>query len=283
MALLFFGGVMNLYWIAGIATYVLAEKLMPHQRWLSHAAGWGADRAWRGDPGESDVRDAAARSNEGSSLDRRNRHRPNGTSRTGIRQLQLRVIPAPASSTRCRRTAPAGRSASSESTRDISEDPSRRPEDGICREMAACRSPGAGADAADHRRSRRIPISGKALLSIMTGKETDEMATFFAVYTAMCEKGPRSRLFRDQNRCGHEGPLGQMRGRGRRIRAGQPILNPVTGRSTASASCCRTDSEYTQNEVGRGWSESSGAVAFKLEDSYAHWCELHLNQHGVIR
>src|SRR5215510_4030140 len=27
-----------------------------------------------------------------------------------------------------------------------------------------------------------------ALLNIMTGKETDEMATFFAVYTAMCEK-----------------------------------------------------------------------------------------------
>jgi predicted metal-binding membrane protein len=39
MALLFVGGVMNLYWIGGIATYVLAEKLMP-QRWLSHAAGW---------------------------------------------------------------------------------------------------------------------------------------------------------------------------------------------------------------------------------------------------
>jgi len=40
MALLFFGGVMNLYWIAGVATYVLAEKLMPRQRWLSRAAGW---------------------------------------------------------------------------------------------------------------------------------------------------------------------------------------------------------------------------------------------------
>ena len=39
MALLFVGGVMNLYWIAGIATYVLAEKLVPHQRWLTHAAG----------------------------------------------------------------------------------------------------------------------------------------------------------------------------------------------------------------------------------------------------
>ncbi len=40
MALLFVGGVMNLYWIAGIATYVLAEKVLPHQRWLSSAAGW---------------------------------------------------------------------------------------------------------------------------------------------------------------------------------------------------------------------------------------------------
>jgi predicted metal-binding membrane protein len=40
MALLFMGGVMNLYWIAGIATYVLAEKVLPHQRWLSSAAGW---------------------------------------------------------------------------------------------------------------------------------------------------------------------------------------------------------------------------------------------------
>ena len=47
MALLFFGGVMNLYWIAGIATYVLVEKLVPHGRWLSYAASalliiWGS-------------------------------------------------------------------------------------------------------------------------------------------------------------------------------------------------------------------------------------------------
>src|SRR5687767_450867 len=40
MALLFFGGVMNLYWIAGIATYVLAEKTLRRQRWFSYATGW---------------------------------------------------------------------------------------------------------------------------------------------------------------------------------------------------------------------------------------------------
>jgi predicted metal-binding membrane protein len=40
MALLFVGGVMNLYWIAGIATFVLLEKVLPRQRRLSLAAGW---------------------------------------------------------------------------------------------------------------------------------------------------------------------------------------------------------------------------------------------------
>jgi hypothetical protein len=41
--------------------------------------------------------------------------------------------------------------------------------------------------------------------------------------------------------------------------------------------------EFTQNEVGRGWSQSTGNVPIELEDSYAHWCELHMNNDGVIR
>lgn len=44
MLLLFFGGVMNLWWIGGLAAYVLLEKLLP--TWLGYAAGaalisWG--------------------------------------------------------------------------------------------------------------------------------------------------------------------------------------------------------------------------------------------------
>ena len=46
MLLLFFGGVMNLYWIAGLAVYVLAEKTMPGGHRLSQVTGvlllaWG--------------------------------------------------------------------------------------------------------------------------------------------------------------------------------------------------------------------------------------------------
>ena len=47
MGLLFFGGVMNLYWIAGLALFVLLEKIVPAGHWLGYATGvallvWGA-------------------------------------------------------------------------------------------------------------------------------------------------------------------------------------------------------------------------------------------------
>jgi predicted metal-binding membrane protein len=46
MALLFFGGVMNLWWVGGLAACVLLEKVSPIGPWLAYAAGgvlviWG--------------------------------------------------------------------------------------------------------------------------------------------------------------------------------------------------------------------------------------------------
>jgi predicted metal-binding membrane protein len=46
MALLFFGGVMNLYWIVGLAVFVLLEKTIPLGHWLARVTGialvaWG--------------------------------------------------------------------------------------------------------------------------------------------------------------------------------------------------------------------------------------------------
>jgi predicted metal-binding membrane protein len=56
MALMFFGGVMNLYWIAGLALLVLLEKTVPPGHRLASLSGlaligWGvallAAVAWR--------------------------------------------------------------------------------------------------------------------------------------------------------------------------------------------------------------------------------------------
>jgi predicted metal-binding membrane protein len=46
MGLLFYGGVMNIFWIAGLAIYVLIEKVAPNGLWIGRIAGvvllvWG--------------------------------------------------------------------------------------------------------------------------------------------------------------------------------------------------------------------------------------------------
>jgi predicted metal-binding membrane protein len=41
MALLFVGGVMNLYWIVGVALFVLLEKTLPAGHWLGSITGIG--------------------------------------------------------------------------------------------------------------------------------------------------------------------------------------------------------------------------------------------------
>jgi len=41
MGLLFFGGIMNLFWIAGLALFVLLEKTIPMGHWFGRAAGVG--------------------------------------------------------------------------------------------------------------------------------------------------------------------------------------------------------------------------------------------------
>ena len=41
MGLLFYGGVMNLYWVAGFALFVLLEKTIPAGHWLGRVTGGG--------------------------------------------------------------------------------------------------------------------------------------------------------------------------------------------------------------------------------------------------
>ena len=50
MALLFVGGVMNLLWIAGLAVFVLIEKVVLRGEWVARATGFAciAAAVWIG-------------------------------------------------------------------------------------------------------------------------------------------------------------------------------------------------------------------------------------------
>jgi hypothetical protein len=120
------------------------------------------------------------------------------------------------------------------------------------------------------------------LLSIMTGKHTDPMAMFWAVYAAMCD-AVLDPLYADISiDVDMNARRAQCKAEGLLTGRGEPIRNPVTGAEHLVGIVLPNGFEYGQNEVGRGWSTSSVGVPLTLDDSYAHWVELHFNQHGRI-
>jgi len=122
-----------------------------------------------------------------------------------------------------------------------------------------------------------------ALLSIMTGKETDDMATVFWIYHAMCDTVHDPIITEINFNYDAEARSANCEAVGVAVGKGEPILNPVTGAEHRVGIHLPNGFEYTLNEVGRGWSSSQGNVALDLQDSYAHWADINMNQHGVIR
>jgi len=122
----------------------------------------------------------------------------------------------------------------------------------------------------------------QGLLSIMTGKDTEPMSTMFSVFTTMCDTVHDpvfTEIAFDADMAARRATCeaaGVASGRG------EPILNPVTGAEHQVGLVMPKGFEFRRNEVGRGWSSSQGAVPMTLEDSYAHWCEIHMNQNGVM-
>ena len=130
---------------------------------------------------------------------------------------------------------------------------------------------------------RADPAQREALLGILTGKETDPMTNYLAVYSAMCERILDPIYTSIDIQLDMNGRRASCKAVGAAEGRGEPIKNPVTGKEHRAGIVLPNGFEYGQNECGRGWSKSDGKVAMELSDSYAHWCELHINRHGRIK
>jgi hypothetical protein len=130
---------------------------------------------------------------------------------------------------------------------------------------------------------RGTPPQRAALLSIMTAIDTDPMATFFAIYTAMSDTVLDPIYTEIDVDLDMDLRRANCDAKGAATVRGGPILNPVTKAEFRGGIVLPNGFEYGQCEVGRGWSESFSGVAMVLADSHAHWSDLHMNQHGRIR
>lgn len=121
-----------------------------------------------------------------------------------------------------------------------------------------------------------------ALHAIVTGRETDEMATFLAIFAAMCETVHAPIYAPIRIELDMAARTADCVAEGVARSSGEPIRNAKTGKLQRVGIVMPDGFEYGQSECGRGWSTATGALAMDLSDSYAHWAELHFNRHGRI-
>lgn len=122
----------------------------------------------------------------------------------------------------------------------------------------------------------------EALLRIMSGLDTAEGATFFNVFAATYETvhepvfAPIEFEMDIDDRTARLNIPGYIEARG------EPIRNAVTGEASRSQIRLPEGFEYDVAEIGRGWAKTKGPIEIELNDSHAHFAELHMNQSGVV-
>jgi hypothetical protein len=122
----------------------------------------------------------------------------------------------------------------------------------------------------------------EAMLKIMTGQETKDMATMWWVYSAMApNKLPP--LFKPITlSIDVDARKGRISIPGVLEATGQPIRNPVTGAEHRARIDLPNGFEYRLAEIGSATSTTMGEIKLNLKDSYGQFANIHLSHQGVV-
>ena len=121
-----------------------------------------------------------------------------------------------------------------------------------------------------------------ALLKIMSGQETDDMATMWWVYSAMSPNNPEPLFKPIEFDVDVESRRGSFLIPGVVETTGEPIRNPVTGAEHRARIDLPHGFEYRIAEMGSASTKATGAVKLDLKNSYAQFAHLHLSNKGVV-
>lgn len=130
---------------------------------------------------------------------------------------------------------------------------------------------------------RADPAQREAILKIMTGQDTKPGATIFQVFSTTYSKAYDPVFTAIDFDVDIPKRRARLKIEGLVENRGEPIVNPTSGQEFRGRIDLTGGFEYTVAEVGRGWSKTKGPITFDLADSYAHFCELHLCQDGIIQ
>jgi len=130
---------------------------------------------------------------------------------------------------------------------------------------------------------RASPEQRDALYKIMTGEDTEEMATMWWVFSAMSPNKLETLYKPIEFEMDMETRRGRIRVPGVFETNASPITNPVTGAEHRARINLPHGFEFRVAEMAKGTSRTSGAINLaNNQDSHVHMVEIHLSNHGVL-
>jgi hypothetical protein len=121
-----------------------------------------------------------------------------------------------------------------------------------------------------------------ALVKILSGQETEDMATMWWVFGAMSPT-KHTPVFHSIN---FDVDVDARRARldvpGLVLSTGEPIRNPVTGAEHRERIDFPQSFEFRQAEIASGTSKTTGAIPLDLKDTYGQFAHIHLGQKGRL-
>ena len=124
----------------------------------------------------------------------------------------------------------------------------------------------------------------EALLKIMTGQDTDPMATMFAVYASTVETMHPPVFTPIEFEVDVDGRRGRLNIDGYVEMSGEPIRNKVTGEEARAQIVLPNGFEYAVADIGSASSRTTGGpMTVDFSNSYGQFANLHLSTHGVVR
>jgi hypothetical protein len=122
----------------------------------------------------------------------------------------------------------------------------------------------------------------EALVKILSGKETEEMATIWWVIGAMCPNKLQPLYLPVEFTVDVEARRARLNIPGVIETTGEPIKNPVTGVEHRARIDLPHGFEFRIAEVGSGSTKATGAIKLDLKDTHGGFAHLHLSNRGVV-
>ena len=121
-----------------------------------------------------------------------------------------------------------------------------------------------------------------ALVRILSGQETEDMATVWWVFGAMSPNKHPPLFHHIDFDVDVDARHARVDIRGVGIATGEPIRNPVTGAEHRVRIDFPQSFEFRQAEIGSGTSKTTGPIALDLKDTYGQFAHIHLSHKGRL-